>query len=117
MQIKKKRGVLDFSWWYSIVKSVNQLYNQTVETNQDLSFSKDWILQEFENFNASVAIVQNQLKTIEVSALIRALIISSIATFVMFMTTPLKITDSTFFSHNFGKYRILGCNIGNFRLM
>jgi hypothetical protein len=31
------------------------------------------------------------------------------------MKFSLKIKDSTFFSHRFGKYRILGWNIGNFR--
>ena len=54
--------MLDFSWWYSVVECLPTHF--TVENNQHLSFSKDWILQELDNFNASVAI-QDQLKTIE----------------------------------------------------
>ena len=60
--------------------------------------------------NAAVAF-QDQLKTIEVLALISC--IASIC--YVYMKFTLKIKDSTFFSHIFGKYRILGCNIGNFR--
>ena len=43
--------------------------------------------------------VQNQLKTIEVSALISC--IASICH--VYMKIPLKIQDSTYFSHSFGK--------------
>ena len=60
--------------------------------------------------NVSVAI-KDQLKIIEVSALISC--IGSICH--VYMKFSLKIKDSTFFSHSFGKYRILGWNIGNFR--
>jgi hypothetical protein len=53
--------------------------------------------------NVSVAI-KDQLKIIEVSALISC--IGSICH--VYMKFSLKIKDSTFFSHSFGKYRILG---------
>ena len=64
--------------------------------------------------NASVAI-QDQLKTIEVSALI--IISCTCIAFVchVYMKFPFKIKDSTFFLIVLEKYRILGCNIGNFR--
>ena len=55
--------------------------------------------------------VQDQLKTIEVSALISC--IASIC--CIYMKFPLNIKDSTFFLIVLEKYRILGCNIGNFR--
>jgi hypothetical protein len=60
--------------------------------------------------NASVAI-QNRIKTVEVSALISCT--ASIC--YVYMKFPLKIKDSTFFLIVLEKYRILGCNIGNFR--
>ena len=44
-------------------------------------------------------LIQNQLKTIEVSALISC--IASICH--VYMKIPLKIQDSTYFSHSFGK--------------
>jgi len=50
--------------------------------------------------NASVAI-QDQLKTIDVSVLISCTCIASICH--VYMKFPLKIKDSTFFSHCFGK--------------
>jgi hypothetical protein len=62
--------------------------------------------------NASVAL-QDQLKTIEISALISCPCIHSICH--VYMKFPLKIKDSTFFLIVLEKYRILGCNIGNFR--
>ena len=62
--------------------------------------------------NASVAL-QDQLRTIEVSALISCTCIASICH--VYMKFPLKIKDSIFFLIVLEKYRILGWNIGNFR--
>ena len=60
--------------------------------------------------NASVCI-QDQLKPVDVSALI-----SFIAPIChVYIRFPLKIKDSTFVFLILEKYRILGCNIGNFR--
>jgi hypothetical protein len=55
--------------------------------------------------------VQDQLKTIEVSALISC--IASIC--CIYMKFPLNIKDSTFFLIVLEKYRISGCNLGNVR--
>jgi hypothetical protein len=63
--------------------------------------------------NASVAI-QDQLKTIEVSALISCTCIAFDCH--VYMKFPFKIKDSTFFSLKvLEKYRILWWNIGIFR--
>ena len=55
--------------------------------------------------------VQDQLKTIEVLALISC----SPSICNVYMKFSLKIKDSTFFLIVLEKYRIMGCNIGNFR--
>ena len=62
--------------------------------------------------NASVAL-QDQLKTIEVSALTSCTCIAPICH--VYMKFPFKIKDSTFLLIVFEKYRILGWNLGNFR--
>jgi hypothetical protein len=107
-------------WLLKVQQAIFQSYSGweklthfTVENNQHLSFSKDWILQELDNFNTSVAI-QDQLKTIESY---RSININNI-----FDSHICHVYDNStqnyrfnFFSHNFGKYRILGCNIWNFR--
>ena len=60
--------------------------------------------------NASVA-TQDQLNSIEVLVLISCM--ASICH--VFMKFLIKIKDSTVFLIVLEKYRILGCNIGNFR--